>query len=97
NANEYRFCSVGRFTHQKNFDQVPVIARLLADKGVKFEWYLIGFGDDEDLIRSKIRGANMEEFVIILGRKKNPYPYMKACDIYVQPSRYEGKAVTVRE
>lgn len=27
----------------------------------------------------------------------NPYPYIKACDIYVQPSRYEGKAVTVRE
>jgi glycosyltransferase involved in cell wall biosynthesis len=22
---------------------------------------------------------------------------MKACDIYIQPSRYEGKAVTVRE
>jgi glycosyltransferase involved in cell wall biosynthesis len=27
----------------------------------------------------------------------NPYPFIKACDIYVQPSRYEGKAVTVRE
>ena len=27
----------------------------------------------------------------------NPYPYIKTCDIYVQPSRYEGKAVTVRE
>lgn len=97
NANEYRFCSVGRFTHQKNFDQVPFIAKILDDKGVNFKWYLIGFGGDEDLIRSKIREAKMEELVIILGRKTNPYPYMKACDIYVQPSRYEGKAVTVRE
>ena len=35
--------------------------------------------------------------VIILGKKENPYPYIKACDIYIQPSRYEGKAVTVRE
>ena len=33
----------------------------------------------------------------ILGKKDNPYPYMRACDLYVQPSRYEGKAVTVRE
>lgn len=33
----------------------------------------------------------------LLGKKTNPYPYIKACDIYVQPSRYEGKAVTVRE
>ena len=31
------------------------------------------------------------------GKKENPYPYIKACDIYVQPSRYEGKSVTVRE
>ena len=39
----------------------------------------------------------MQEHVIILGKKSNPYPYIKACDIYVQPSRYEGKSVTVRE
>ena len=39
----------------------------------------------------------MEDRVIILGKKENPYPYLKACDLYVQPSRYEGKAVTVRE
>ena len=39
----------------------------------------------------------MQERVIILGKKDSPYPYMRACDLYVQPSRYEGKAVTVRE
>ena len=39
----------------------------------------------------------MEDHVIILGKRSNPYPYIKACDIYVQPSRYEGKSVTVRE
>ena len=39
----------------------------------------------------------MQEHVIILGKRSNPYPYIRACDIYVQPSRYEGKSVTVRE
>ena len=39
----------------------------------------------------------MDDTVIILGKKDNPYPYIKACDIYVQPSRYEGKCVAVRE
>ncbi len=34
---------------------------------------------------------------MLLGKKENPYPYIKACDIYVQPSRYEGKSITVRE
>lgn len=49
------------------------------------------------MIRSKIKEAEMEEYVILLGKKENPYPYMKACDIYVQLSRFEGNSVTVRE
>ena len=39
----------------------------------------------------------MQENVIILGKKSNPYPYIKACDFYLQPSRYEGKSVSIRE
>ena len=39
----------------------------------------------------------MSDKVIILGKKENPYPYIKGCDIYVQPSLYEGKSITVRE
>ena len=39
----------------------------------------------------------MEEHVLLLGKRTNPYPYIAACDIYAQPSRYEGKSVTVRE
>ena len=60
------------------------------------KWYIIGYGDDT-LIRQKIKDAGMENHVVILGKRDNPYPYIKACDIYVQPSRYEGKSVTVRE
>ena len=89
--------SVGRFSEQKNFDNVPDICRRLVEDGLDVKWYLIGYGGDEPLIRHKIEEAGMKERVIILGKKDNPYPYMRACDLYVQPSRYEGKAVTVRE
>ena len=89
--------SVGRFCDAKNFDNVPDICRRLVAAGLDVKWYLIGYGGDEPLIRQKIDEAGMQERVIILGKKDNPYPYMRACDLYVQPSRYEGKAVTVRE
>ena len=89
--------SVGRFCEAKNFDNVPDICRRLVEDGLDVKWYLIGYGGDEPLIRQKIAEAGMQERVIILGKKDNPYPYMRACDLYVQPSRYEGKAVTVRE
>lgn len=89
--------SVGRFCDAKNFDSVPDICRRLTEAGLDVKWYLVGYGGDEPLIRRKIAEAGMQDRVIILGKKDNPYPYMRACDLYVQPSRYEGKAVTVRE
>ena len=89
--------SVGRFCTAKNYDNVPDICRKLVETGIDVRWYLIGFGGDEPLIRIKIAEAGMQGRVIILGKKTNPYPYIKACDIYVQPSRYEGNSVTVRE
>ena len=95
--NGYTLLSIGRFCDAKNFDNVPSICRLLLNRGVLVKWYLIGYGADERIIRQKIREEGMEENVIILGKKENPYPYIKACDLYVQPSRYEGKCVTVRE
>ena len=92
-----RLLSIGRFCTAKNFDNVPDICAKLLYMGLDVKWYIIGFGGDEELIRQKIIEAGMEEHVILLGKKENPYPYIKACDLYVQPSRYEGKCVTVRE
>lgn len=89
--------SIGRYCNAKNFDNIPDICARLIQAGLDVKWYIIGYGGDEQLIRDKIIEAGMQEHVIILGKKENPYPYIKACDLYVQPSRYEGKCVTVRE
>lgn len=95
--------SIGRFSYPKNFDNIPDICRRLIthlssdNSQLKIKWFIIGYGMDEQIIRNKIIENGMSENVIILGKKTNPYPYIKACDIYVQPSRYEGKSVTVRE
>ena len=88
-----KFLSVGRFCDAKNFDNVPEICSMLDN----VKWYIIGYGADEELVRSKIAEFGMQDRVILLGKKTNPYPYFKACDFYIQPSRYEGNAVTVNE
>ncbi len=89
--------SVGRFTIAKNFDSIPEICRELIRQGLNVKWYLIGYGPDETVIKNKIQEHDMADRVIVLGKKRNPYPYIATCDFYIQPSRYEGKAVTVRE
>ena len=101
--NGIRILSIGRFCEAKNYDNIPDICNRINSKfkiqnsKLEIKWYIIGWGSDEALIRQKIAEAGMQDKVIILGKKANPYPYIKACDIYVQPSRYEGKSVTVRE
>lgn len=97
NGDGFNLLSIGRFSEQKNFDNVPEICRKIIEKGLDIKWYLIGYGGDEQLIMDKIAEFNMQDNVIILGKKENPYPYIKACDAYIQPSRYEGKSVAVRE
>jgi glycosyltransferase involved in cell wall biosynthesis len=92
-----RLLSIGRFCKAKNFDNVPDICRCLLEMGVPVKWYLIGYGGDEELIRRRIAESGMEEHVIIFGKRTNPYPYIESCDLYVQPSRYEGKCVSVIE
>lgn len=97
NDGAIKLLSIGRFCYAKNFDNVPEICKLIREMGANVKWYLIGFGHDENLIREKIEEFGMQEHVIILGKKANPYPYLERCDFYVQPSRYEGSAVTVCE
>ena len=92
-----RLCSVGRFSYPKAFDRAVHICKALVEKGLPIRWYIVGYGGDEALIREQIQATGMEEYFILLGKQMNPYPYIQACNIYVQPSRYEGKAVTVRE
>ena len=96
-SSRVKIISIGRFCSAKNFDNIPDICARLIQAGLDVKWYIIGYGGDEPLIRQRIADAYMEDHVILLGKKENPYPYIKACDLYVQPSRYEGKCVTVRE
>lgn len=89
-------CSVGRITYVKNFDSIPDIAKKLKEKGLNFNWYIVGPGNPSDIVKIA-RENGVEDLIHFVGAKSNPYPWIKACDIYMQPSRLEGNSVTVRE
>lgn len=94
----FKLVSVARLSHAKGIDNAVKALKLLHDRGLtNIKWYVVGYGGDEEMMRKIIKENNLEDSFILLGKKINPYPYMKAADIYVQPSRYEGKAVTVGE
>ena len=94
-----RLLTVGRICHQKGYDMaIPAIARLVSEKN-DIKWYIIGDGEaiDKENLHERIRQYGLQDRVSFLGIRQNPYPYMKACDIYLQPSRHEGKPIAVEE
>jgi glycosyltransferase involved in cell wall biosynthesis len=95
---QFKILTVARLTHAKGIDNAIAALRILRDKGLKdIIWYIVGYGGEEAYIKELIMQNKLENNFILLGKKINPYPYINKCDLYVQPSRYEGKAVTVTE
>ncbi|MBD8071309.1 glycosyltransferase [Bacillus sp. PS06] len=94
----FKLLTVARLSHAKGIDNAIRALSILKEKGMNdIVWYIVGYGGDEPMLKEMIKNCNLQDNFVLLGKKENPYPYIKACDLYVQPSRYEGKAVTVTE
>lgn len=89
--------TVGRISEEKGQDMIPLIARRLLDAGHRLRWYVIGDGDTRPALEQAIQAHGLEETVMLLGTQINPYCFMRACDIYVQPSYTEGYSTTICE
>ena len=90
-------CSCGRFAPVKGFDMAVEAAKLLRDKGVAFVWCLVGDGPERKTVEQLISKYGLQSEIVLTGMKENPYPYMAACDIYVQPSYQEAVGLTILE
>lgn len=98
NDTRFKLITVARLSHAKGIDIAVKALKVLKDKGFdNIVWYIVGYGGDEEMLTKLIAENNLGDSFILLGKKTNPYPFMKEADLYVQPSRYEGKAVTVGE
>ena len=91
------FLTIGRLSQQKGYDIAVDAAEILMKNGVDFKWFAIGRGELQAEIEQKIKEKNLEDKFILLGERANPYPYIAGCDIYVQPSYFEGKSIAIDE
>ena len=92
-----KLLSIGRLTQQKAFDRIIPIAKALKDKGVSFNWFVLGDGELRQELVSKVSEAGLQDVVKLLGIRSNPYPYIKGADVIVQTSLFEGKSVVIDE
>lgn len=92
-----RILTLGRLSKEKGQLFIPNIVKRLKGKNIIFRWYLIGEGKLTPLLNKEIKTLSIDNELILLGSKINPYGYLKDCDIYVQTSFHEGDPVVLRE
>ena len=96
--NCFNLISVGRFVAVKQFDLIPQIVqklKLLTKKS--FCWYIVGDGNERNMVESVISSMGLDKNIKILGAKDNPYPYFKQSDLYVCTSLSESFSYTIAE
>jgi glycosyltransferase involved in cell wall biosynthesis len=98
-GNGIRLLTIGRYSYPKKMEEIPILTAMLLKSFPDLKWFIIGYGNptEENKILDGIDKVGVKDSVVLLGKQTNPYPFIKECDVYVQPSRYEGKSITVRE
>ncbi|MHA6485268.1 glycosyltransferase [Paenibacillus sp. strain BS8-2] len=95
--NEFTIVSVGRLNMQKGFDMAAHACRLLLDRGIHIRWYIVGEGEERRKLELLIETLELREHFYLVGLQDNPYAYIRRADLYVQPSRFEGKSIAIDE
>ncbi len=89
--------TVGRLTYEKGIDIAIETAKVLRDKGIEFVWQIVGDGIEKDSLSKLIKRYQLNEHILLVGEKENPYLYVADADIYVQTSRIEAHPLTIIE
>ncbi len=92
------FINVGRhYEKQKRVSRIIEAAERLKIDGLPFRVLLVGDGESTDEYKKMVKEKGLQNEVVFLGRKKNPYPYFKISDCLVLSSDYEGYPVVFVE
>ena len=69
--------SIGRLTRQKGFDFAIEVAAILKEKNILFKWFIIGTGELEKQLKTKINEKEVSDHIILLGARENPYHILR--------------------
>lgn len=87
---EFKIVTIGRLSNQKGYDRLVSIAKKLKKDKIPFHLWIIGVGPKEQELKQYVEENNLTKEVELLGFKSNPFPYLKAADLFVCSSRAEG-------
>ena len=89
--------TVTRLDPLKGIDMAVEAAKILSDKGYQFNWYILGDGKYKEKVLQMIKDNGVEKHFKLLGFQLNTLYYLNQADIFVHPSRTEGKSNAIDE
>lgn len=95
-----KFVTVARVTFEhKGIDRAVKAFARLKKEGLtdNVKWVIIGEGRDDDELLEMIKEEGLEEVIYPIGVRENPIPYLKKFDVFLLPSRHEGKPMVITE
>ena len=93
----FTMCAVGRLSAPKNYLRLLSTVNRLREEGYDFDLWMVGDGEQKNLLKEYISKHKMNSYAKLMGFNMNPYPFMKAADILVCSSNYEGFSTFVAE
>lgn len=93
--NKLTLISVGRLSTQKNY---PLLLRVCAElkKKYQFELWIIGDGPERGELEGIIDKYGLD-CIKLMGKKDNPYPYIRQADIYISSAVWESYGLAIQE
>lgn len=95
--NKINFLTVARLVPQKAIDRLINIHAKLIKEGVQHNIFVIGDGPEKDKLRKMIEENEVGKTFNLLGKKENPYPYIKNADYFCLLSKFEGYGMVLEE
>lgn len=94
---KFTLCNIGRLADIKRHDRLIEVAAILRKRGLDFTIWILGTGDLESQLKKQAKDLNVDDCIKFIGFKENPYPYLKAADIFILTSDTEGYPTVVCE
>ncbi len=94
---DFNIVTVSRIVEQKALLRYLDVHKKLIENGYNNKMYIIGDGPQKELLQEKIKEYKLEKSFILLGKKENPYPYIKNATVFCLPSYFEGYPMTIIE
>lgn len=98
NEDKINFVSVARLVEQKAIDRlIKVHKRLIEKYGDNHNFWIIGDGPERERLENLVKKYDVEKSFFLMGKKENPYPYIRKADYFCLLSKFEGYGMVLEE